>query len=505
MKNRLCREINLEDPDSDGTFPLRYAIEHKKLKLVKFMVEHGAPVNLPDKYKQGFASPFFCAVESQDLEILKYLVGKGAKPPEGVDWVHLLRIVQDNMEMFQYLLPMYPVDTMHRQGGTALHYVGNPEAVKALLAAGANPNAVDKEGRTPLDYAIDNDDYQKAKILLEHGVDRKGRNLLHLAALNDDLEWVKKLVEEGEEVNAFWGWRERTILFDLFAEIGHARNKIQKRLQKKDVKPKAIRRLEEYEKSIQMSETIARYLLEHGADVTRGEKDRREVGKMGRSSLYIIAAHGSLGFLKDAMKTVDEVKIRELYARDLIVGAADVGNMENLAFLLTEIDVAQIGRNILDDAMISAVSNGRLDIVKQLVAHGASVHAACFKEVSLPLERKTVLQIAAGKKRTDMLAYLLDNGAVIDNARGLSPLLPAAKKGNFEAVRLLVERGAAVNVQSERNGFTPLMLACQSDSPEVVDYLLRHGADIHAKDYYHHEPMYFAAISGNVGISLAVM
>ena len=74
-----------------------------------------------------------------------------------------------------------------------------------------------------------------------------------------------------------------------------------------------------------------------------------------------------------------------------------------------------------------------MSIVKQLVAHGASVHAACFKEVSLPLERKTVLQIAAGKKRTDILAYLLDNGAVIDNARGLSPLLPAAKKGNFEA------------------------------------------------------------------------
>ena len=501
VEDFIRRAINLEEPDAEGRFPLCYAIEHKNLKLVKFMVEHGAPVNLPEKYKRVSASLIYDAVESQDLAILKYLVGKGAKLPEKSDWVHLLRIMQDNMEMFQYLLSMYPVDTVHRQGETALHYVGNPEAVKALLAAGANPNAVDTKGWTPLDYAIDNDDYQKAKLLLEHNVNRKGRNLLHLAALNGDLEWVKKLVEEGEDVNAFFGWQERTILFDLFSEIGHLRNKIQKKLQKKDLKPQTIQRLKEHEKSIQTNEAIAGYLLEHGADVTLGEKNRRGVDKWGRSSLYIIAAHGSLGFLKNAMKTVDAIKIRNLYARDLIVGAAHVGNMENLVFLLTEIDVGQIGRNILDDAMISAVNNGRLDIVKLLVAHGASVHAARFKEVSLPLERKTVLQIAAGKKHTDILAYLLENGAVIDNARGLSPLLPAAKKGNLEAIRLLVERGAAVNVQSERNGFTPLMLACLNDSPEVVDYLLRHGADIHAKDYYHHEPMYFAAISGNVEIA----
>ena len=501
VEDFIRRAINLEEPDAEGRFPLRYAIEHKKLKLVKFMVEHGAPVNLPEKYKRVSASLIYDAVESQDLAILKYLVGKGAKLPEKSDWVHLLRIMQDNMEMFQYLLSMYPVDTVHRQGGTALHHIGNAEAVKALLAAGANPNAVDKEGWTPLDYAIDRDDYQKAKLLLEHNVNRKGRHLLHLAALNGDLEWVKKLVEEGEDVNAFFGWQERTILFDLFSEIGQLRNKIQKKLQKKELKPQAIQRLKEHEKSIQTNEAIAGYLLEHGADVTLGQKDRRGMDNLGRSSLYVIAAHGSIGFLKNAMKTVDATKIRDLYARDLIVGAAHVGNMENLVFLLTEIDVAKIGRNILDDAMIAAVNHGRLDIVKLLVAHGASVHAARFEEVSLPLERKTILQIAAGKNHTDILSYLLDNGAVIDNARGLSPLLPASKKGNLEAVQLLVEHGAAVNVQDTESNFTPLMLACLSESPETVDYLLRHGADIHAKDNYGHELMYFAANAGNVEIA----
>ncbi len=71
---------------------------------------------------------------------------------------------------------------------TALHWAvvaHHPEAVKALLAAGADVNAVDHFGYTPLLYAatIDFGDSETATMLLQAGADpnlkdKKGKTAL---------------------------------------------------------------------------------------------------------------------------------------------------------------------------------------------------------------------------------------------------------------------------------------------------------------------------------------
>ena len=48
--------------------------------------------------------------------------------------------------------------------------------------------------------------------------------------------------------------------------------------------------------------------------------------------------------------------------------------------------------------------------------------------------------------------------------------------GQEEVVRLLVEHGASVNVQSQ-NGFTPLYMAAQENHDNVVKFLLANGAN----------------------------
>lgn len=47
--------------------------------------------------------------------------------------------------------------------------------------------------------------------------------------------------------------------------------------------------------------------------------------------------------------------------------------------------------------------------------------------------------------------------------------------GQEEVVKILVEKGAKVNVQSQ-NGFTPLYMAAQENHDGVVKYLLSKGA-----------------------------
>lgn len=48
--------------------------------------------------------------------------------------------------------------------------------------------------------------------------------------------------------------------------------------------------------------------------------------------------------------------------------------------------------------------------------------------------------------------------------------------GHEEVVRLLVENGASINVQSQ-NGFTPLYMAAQENHDICVKYLLSKGAN----------------------------
>lgn len=48
--------------------------------------------------------------------------------------------------------------------------------------------------------------------------------------------------------------------------------------------------------------------------------------------------------------------------------------------------------------------------------------------------------------------------------------------GQEEVVKLLIEHGASVNVQSQ-SGFTPLYMAAQENHEQVVRYLLNNGAN----------------------------
>lgn len=59
--------------------------------------------------------------------------------------------------------------------------------------------------------------------------------------------------------------------------------------------------------------------------------------------------------------------------------------------------------------------------------------------------------------------------------------------GQEEVVRLLVQHGASINVQSQ-NGFTPLYMAAQENHDGCVKYLLSKGANqtlaTEVKHYY---------------------
>ncbi len=93
-----------------------------------------------------------------------------------------------------------------KDGGTPLHNTarrGRFKAAELLVAAGADVNAKDKVGHTPLWYAKDKytgdeDDVRIVELLRRHGAIES----LHDAAEGGDVSQVKRLISKGADVNA---------------------------------------------------------------------------------------------------------------------------------------------------------------------------------------------------------------------------------------------------------------------------------------------------------------
>jgi len=84
-------------------------------------------------------------------------------------------------------------------------------------------------------------------------------------------------------------------------------------------------------------------------------------------------------------------------------------------------------------------------------------------------------------EQSSLWQFLLDRLHGNSEDKGLSALWIAVSRSYPQIVELLVKHGADVNVKRKDTGMTPLMSASIDGDPRIVAYLLGHGADIHAK------------------------
>ena len=122
----------------------------------------------------------------------------------------------------------------------------------------------------------------------------------------------------------------------------------------------------------------------------------------------------------------------------------------------------------LQEQLSNAVITGDVQGVTNAIKNGANVNGGYYQ--SLP-----VLETAASAGKADVVIVLINAGARVNRVRplGQSALKSAASYGHKGTVKALLENGADV---CEKTEFTALQAATESRNSDVVEMLVRAGA-----------------------------
>ena len=223
-------------------------------------------------------------------------------------------------------------------------------------------------------------------------------------------------------------------------------------------------------------ETIAKTLIAAGADLNAQDDD-------GKTPLHI-ALGWRRGIAKLLIESGADVKLANKRGATPLHLAAVVSS-ELTTLLLSNGSDIQARNNAGDTPLDEAVEYKNTTNAELLLKSGA----------------KSNIWVATALGKKEEVEELLKADPKLLNAvdsRGRSPLYLAVKRNDEPIVRVLLTKGANVNL-GEKDGATPLFIPITSgwqppkpNRPMVI-LLLENGADVNAQDKYQQTPLHLAA------------
>ncbi|XP_046383816.1 ankyrin-3-like [Ischnura elegans] len=125
--------------------------------------------------------------------------------------------------------------------------------------------------------------------------------------------------------------------------------------------------------------------------------------------------------------------------------------------------------------LLEALKCKRLGVAKFLLAKGCSVNYPKSPHVGIT----TPLHVAVALGSFEAVKILLDKGARVNSSdeKGDTPLHVAARRKNLEVIKLLVESGAHINALNYDRK-SPIIFLLERACFHAADYLIKHGADV---------------------------
>ena len=222
---------------------------------------------------------------------------------------------------------------------------------------------------------------------------------------------------------------------------------------------------------------VAELLRQHGAVLP--------IGYHGRTLLHAASQDGLVDVVQWLLKIgVDSIAREDSHRTPLHYAAAN-GRLEIARILLGH------GAHVtgIDEytPLHQASSSGCAEMAQLLIEHGADVHARDRRQ-STPLHRA----LSAIWMSAETVKVLIEHGADV-HARDRNQSTPLHRAQHAETVKLLIEHGADVHAR-DKSQSTPLHLA---QPAETVKVLIEHGADVHARDQTQSTPLHRAMDMSN--------
>lgn len=466
---------------------LTSATLNRDAALVRMLLKSKADVNMMTK---SSTTALQAAASVNDVEIVQILVDAeaGVDAPFGNQYdtarvaavqecryTHLVSPIQfaashDNIEMVQILLDL----DANVDGYTQ---VQEDESL----------DDIDEDGnfdvtflQTPLQLAVSNNNSILVRLLLLAGADVDARQYgdtpLQIAAWNDNVALVRLLLRNGAHVNTAARENGGRTALQSAAYTGNS--------------------------------DLVHILLDEGADV-----NALSASKDGRTAIQAAAQGGNTEIVRALRRLGADVNAEASPrgGRTCLQAAAENSDTEMICLLLkfgAEVNApaaSEMGRTALQ-AAIQMEDSVSVDV---LLKSGADINAApsplkgvsalygAIRNNDLMLARRLLVTAdpngatsrhppivkAARRGNFDLVRFLIEAGA---DANGLGQkkgnsqfaLQAAVRGGNIEVIRILLEAQADVNASTANKPLTPLELAVQENRSDMVRLLLANGASI---------------------------
>lgn len=509
---------------------LKIAAENGNTQLVEYLIARGAWIDYPNLIELGRQeTALYFAVKGGHIETAMSLMQLGAK----TDIVNLLSIASDP-EMIRFLmLEVLEIDDSGIKTNPSIELlkvcrndINMP--VECLLKVGANINYRDEHGFTPLAYAIQNDNIEAARSLINLGaktdLEIDGKDLLTFA------------------VESSGSYRDKGMIVFVWQEVlgmGKATNA-------HDPRPsialhKAVslglyncvkELISDIDADIEYKSTdgstplvaatrnrhnqVVDVLIELGANVNV-ELDGRNLmdiaiemedfklidlfAKKGLTSKQIDARQfASSKDIREHFRSIHAVKWLVANGANVDIGidendtalcrAIDEHNIEMLQTLIelgARIDIVTGDKNLLD---IAINTPNPPELIEVLLDAGL--------ESERPMNPENIrliwaLRNAAQLGKSRVVKYLVSVGANVNpdqnkeppstgrfrrlfSKQEIPPLFEAVRWGRIETASLLIELGAKTNIEVNEEDL--LDNAIKSASCEMIDMVLKYGFDI---------------------------
>jgi ankyrin repeat protein len=331
------------------------------------------------------------------------------------------------------------VNYRYANSNTALHCAtafGHSAIVEKLLNRGADVNACNALGFTPLMYAntaLLAGELIRAGANVNYMINGSGRTVLHSAVIYGFLTVVKKLIDEDAEVNCM-DCNGRTPLW---------------------------------------------YAASHGnLDIVQELINNGAIDFADKSGVTAEAISYNCHFkIYDFLCNVPENIFKAIWKNDLPAVKRFIKNPKNIECTYDEYSSWEYDKKT---PLHYAAEKGYAEIVQELLNYGASVNRRCRNGY-------TPLKFASSNRHLKTVQTLLRCKDIdlecTDTLKGCgdTALSSAAANGYLEIVQELISHGAHINC-TNYHGLTPLHEACIHGHLNIVQELVKNGAKLECID-----------------------